>query len=71
MQAARAAGGDARFQKVSSGFAQELLTGDVAELLQTLTLGQASVVGFSMGGGTGLCLATEHPDLVRTLIVAG
>jgi pimeloyl-ACP methyl ester carboxylesterase len=53
------------------GFAQELLTGDVAELTRALMPGQASVVGFSMGGGTGLYLAAAHPDLVRALVVAG
>jgi lipase len=69
MRDARGHGRSARLD--AGGFTQELLTDDVAELTRTLTPGQASVVGFSMGGGTGLCLAAEHPDLVRALIVAG
>jgi pimeloyl-ACP methyl ester carboxylesterase len=69
MPDARGHGRSARLDE--SGFAQELLTGDVAELIQTQTPGRASVVGFSMGGGTGLHLAVGHPDVVQALVVAG
>jgi pimeloyl-ACP methyl ester carboxylesterase len=41
---------------------------DVAALLDHLVIAQADIVGYSMGGTTGLQLAIRHPDLVRTLV---
>ncbi|MDI3403732.1 alpha/beta fold hydrolase [Streptomyces cavernicola] len=42
---------------------------DVAALLHHLDLGPAVVAGVSMGGGTAVDVALEHPDLVRALVV--
>ncbi|MGW7413080.1 alpha/beta fold hydrolase [Streptomyces sp. NPDC054863] len=44
---------------------------DVAGLLRHLGTGPAVVVGLSMGGGTAVDVALEHPDLVRALVVSG
>lgn len=41
-----------------------------ARLLATLGIDQASVVGVSSGGTTGIFLAAEHPQLVERLIVS-
>jgi pimeloyl-ACP methyl ester carboxylesterase len=43
---------------------------DTAALIEHLRLGQADVLGYSMGGGTALQLAIRHPQLVRRLVVA-
>ena len=42
---------------------------DVAALIRYLGLGQADIMGYSMGGGTALQTAIQHPDVVRRLIV--
>ena len=46
------------------------LASDVVGLLQHLGVAQADVFGFSIGGGTALHLAIEHPELLRKLIVS-
>ena len=42
---------------------------DLAELIKTLDLGPAHLVGNSFGGFISLIVARDHPELVRTLIV--
>lgn len=44
---------------------------DLAALLRGLDAGPATVVGLSLGGGTAVDLALEHPDLVAGLVVSG
>lgn len=55
----------------ANGFTQELITADIAGLIRALDLAPVSIVGFSLGGSTGIHVADEHPDLVRALVVAG
>ena len=58
----------------SSGTVPPSLDGaaDVAaELIRTLDLGPADVLGWSMGGMTAQILALRHPDLVRRMVLAG
>ena len=45
------------------------LADDVAGLLDHLGVGQADVLGFSLGGWTALQLALDHPDRVGRLIL--
>lgn len=47
----------------------ELMADDVAALIRHLGLPQADVMGYSLGGGTALRTAIQHPDLVRKLVV--
>jgi len=42
---------------------------DAAALLRGLGAAPATVVGWSMGGVIGLCLALEHPELVSRLVL--
>jgi non-heme chloroperoxidase len=42
---------------------------DLATLLRALGVGPAHVIGSDYGGYVALALATEHPDLVRTLVL--
>jgi pimeloyl-ACP methyl ester carboxylesterase len=46
------------------------LVDDVAALLYHLGVGQADVLGFSLGGGVALQLALDHPDRVGRVILA-
>ncbi|MDX3644763.1 alpha/beta hydrolase [Streptomyces sp. MB09-02B] len=46
-------------------------TDDLAALLRHLDTGPAILVGMSMGGGTAVDTALEHPELVRALVVSG
>jgi pimeloyl-ACP methyl ester carboxylesterase len=48
----------------------EQMADDTAAVIDHLGLGQADVVGFSMGGGIALQLAIRHPALVRRLVLA-
>ncbi|MDX2526626.1 alpha/beta fold hydrolase [Streptomyces europaeiscabiei] len=47
------------------------LTDDLAALLRHLDTGPAVLIGMSMGGGTAVDTALEHPGLVRALVVSG
>jgi pimeloyl-ACP methyl ester carboxylesterase len=47
----------------------ELLGDDVAALVRHLGLTQVDVMGYSLGGGTALRMAIQHPDLVRKLVL--
>ena len=40
---------------------------DMAVILKSLGVGQADVLGYSMGGGVGFRLAVQHPAMVRRL----
>ena len=42
---------------------------DLAVVVQKLGLKQVDVMGYSFGGGAGLQLAFQHPELVRRLVV--
>jgi pimeloyl-ACP methyl ester carboxylesterase len=49
-------------------FSTEQWADDVATLMDHLAIDQADVVGYSMGGMTGLQLAIRHPERVRKLV---
>jgi pimeloyl-ACP methyl ester carboxylesterase len=43
---------------------------DLAAFLQALDLDQSHIVGYSSGGYMALAMALDHPELVRTLVLA-
>jgi pimeloyl-ACP methyl ester carboxylesterase len=49
-------------------FSYEEFADDIAAMMDHLGIARADVVGYSMGGNTGLQLALRHPDLVRKLV---
>jgi pimeloyl-ACP methyl ester carboxylesterase len=61
--------GHGRTADVDRPLTYEQMGDDVADLIGELGLGQADVVGYSMGGATALRLAIQHPELVRRLVV--
>src|ERR1700760_110501 len=52
-------------------YSQERAVADAIAVLDGLGIGQAHVVGLSMGGFTALHLAFGHPERVRSAVVAG
>jgi pimeloyl-ACP methyl ester carboxylesterase len=52
-----------------SGAVTEDFVADAAQAARELGIAPATVVGHSMGGLHGLCLAATHPDLVRAVVV--
>jgi pimeloyl-ACP methyl ester carboxylesterase len=52
-------------------YSQERAAADAIAVLDGLGIGQAHVVGLSMGGFTALHLALGHPERVRSAVVAG
>ncbi len=48
----------------------EAMADDVAEGIRQLGLGQADILGYSMGAAVALHLVVRHPELVRKLIFA-
>lgn len=47
----------------------ESLADDVAALIDVLELGQADLLGYSLGGGVALRAAIGHPERVRRLVL--
>ncbi len=53
-----------------SGFSFYEQADDLAALIRAMNLGAAHVIGHSRGGAVAFHLATRHPELVRSLILA-
>ena len=49
-------------------FGYEQFADDIAALMDHLSIAQADIVGYSMGGNTSLQVAIRHPELVRKLV---
>ncbi|CAN5867054.1 alpha/beta hydrolase [soil metagenome] len=47
----------------------EFMGDDVAALIKHLGLPKADIMGYSMGGGTALRAAIQHPEVVRKLVI--
>jgi pimeloyl-ACP methyl ester carboxylesterase len=47
----------------------QTLGDDIAALIRHLDLGQADLMGYSLGAGTALRTAIQHPDVIRRLVV--
>ena len=60
--------GHGRTADVDHPLTYEQMADDVAGLMDHLGIAQADIVGYSMGGATGLRLAIDRPELVRKLV---
>jgi pimeloyl-ACP methyl ester carboxylesterase len=54
-----------------AAYSQEIAVNDLRGLLQFLGIGQAHICGLSMGGYATLHFGLRHPDMARSLVVAG
>jgi len=61
--------GHGRTADVDRPFRYETFGDDLAVLVEHLELGQADLMGYSLGAGSSLRAAIQHPHLVRRLIV--
>jgi pimeloyl-ACP methyl ester carboxylesterase len=62
--------GVGRTDKPDVPYTIEMMAEDAAGLLRALGVSRCNVLGFSMGGRIALSLALEHPELVKSLILA-
>jgi pimeloyl-ACP methyl ester carboxylesterase len=56
---------------VTAGFSTTALVEDLLAFVDALEIGTVHLLGFSMGAMTALRFASDHPDRVRTLVLAG
>lgn len=61
--------GHGRTALVGRPLSFENMADDVSALIRQLHLERVDVVGYSLGGGSALHLASRHPDLVRKLVL--
>ncbi|MGE3273291.1 MAG: alpha/beta fold hydrolase, partial [Chloroflexota bacterium] len=54
-----------------AAYSEEANVEDAYQLLRFLEIGQAHIVGLSMGGNVSLKLGLAHPEVCRSLVVAG
>lgn len=52
-------------------YSYDLFAEDMIQLMDTLGLKNANILGWSDGGNTGLIMAIHHPERVKTLITMG
>ncbi len=58
--------GHGHTRDIDRPFSFEAFGDDVAGVIEHLGLGQADLLGYSLGGGASLRCAIQHPELVRT-----
>jgi len=61
--------GHGRTADIDRPFDTRLMGDDIAALLEALGLERADVMGYSLGGGVALQVATRHPELVRKAVI--
>lgn len=54
-----------------AAYSQDILIEDLYQLLRSLGIEQAHVAGLSMGGNVALNFAIQHPEMCRSVVIAG
>jgi len=60
--------GDGRTADIPRDFSYESLGDDIAAMLDYLTIKQADLLGYSMGGGVAMQVAIRNPEKVRKVV---
>jgi pimeloyl-ACP methyl ester carboxylesterase len=60
--------GHGRTRDIARDFSYEHLADDIAALIDYLEVGNADLIGYSMGGSVALETAIRHPDKVRKVV---
>ena len=63
--------GCGRSDKPNPPYTMEMMSGDIAGLLNTIGIESAHVFGISMGGGIAQYLALNYPQKIKSLILGG
>jgi len=61
--------GHGRTPDVDRPMQSETMADDIADLLSELNIERADVMGYSLGGGVALHVASRHPGLVNKLVI--
>ena len=61
--------GHGRTADIDRPLSYELMADDISALLKYLKIGQADILGYSLGGGVALQTAIRHPEMVRKLVI--
>jgi pimeloyl-ACP methyl ester carboxylesterase len=61
--------GHGHTRDIDRPFSYEAFGDDIAGVIEHLGLGPADLLGYSLGGGSSLRAAIQHPDLIRKLVV--
>ncbi|MGA7911677.1 MAG: alpha/beta hydrolase [Candidatus Dormiibacterota bacterium] len=61
--------GAGQSDKPDSPYSTELFADDVAAFMQAIGVEKAHISGLSLGAAVGMCLASKHPEKVKTLSV--
>ena len=61
--------GAGRTDKPNISYSIDMMADDTSQLLKALNVGQAHILGISMGGRIAVALALQHPEQVRSLIL--
>ena len=63
--------GHGRTTSESKDWDTPLIAEDMADFLQAMGIRKAHLLGYSLGGGVALHLASKHPELVKSIITIG
>lgn len=61
--------GHGRTMDIDRPLSFEMMSEDIAELIEHLNLEIADILGYSLGGGVALQTTIRHPDMIRKLIL--
>jgi pimeloyl-ACP methyl ester carboxylesterase len=61
--------GHGRTIDIDRPLSYELMADDISAMLKYLKIGQADILGYSLGGGVALQTAIRHPEMVRKLVL--
>ncbi len=61
--------GHGRTADIDRPLSFEIMSDDIAELIEQLNIERTDILGYSLGGGVALQTAIRHPNMIRKLIL--